>query len=182
MPATISVDPAAQRVLDEIAAQTSAASKPTHALLEDERVAAIRKAYAGAAQMGGQPERVADVHDHAIPGPNGTVPVRVYRPRSEAPATPVLIWLHGGSFISGDLDTHDAPLRTLANRAAMPVIAVQWRLAPEHPYPAGLEDAYAVLAWAAQCGNGTSIDPGRIAVGGDSAGGTLGGCADAPRA
>ena len=168
----VTVDPAAQGVLDRIAGQMAAAPRPLRPPSETERVAAVRRAYAGAAQLAGPPESVADVDDRPIPSAAGAIPVRIYRPRREGGATPVLIWLHGGSFISGDLDTHDAPLRALANRAAMPVIAVQWRLAPEHPYPAGLEDAFAVLAWA-ESGDDPDIDPRRIAVGGDSAGGAL---------
>ena len=82
----------------------------------------------------------------------------------------MLLWLHGGGFVSGDLETHDRPLRALANRLGFPVLAIDWRLAPEHPYPAGVDDAMAALRWAAEQ---SWTDPARIAVGGDSAGAAL---------
>ena len=163
------IDPAAQQVLDQIAS----APKPDHPLSESERVAAVREAYAGVVQMSGEPETVASIEDRTVAGPGGAIPVRVYRPDPTLVEGPALIWLHGGSFIAGDLDTHDGPLRAIANRIGFPVIAVGWSLAPEHPYPAGLEDAFAVLQFAAHSGGMDGIDPTRLAVGGDSAGGAL---------
>jgi acetyl esterase len=172
----VRVDPQAQVLLDRIAAQMAQAPKPDHPPSEAERVAMVRQGYAGTADLGGEPERVARVEDRQIPGPGGTVPIRVYQPRpgGSGGPQPVLLWFHGGSFIAGGLDTHDRPLRALANRLGFPVLSVAWRLAPEHPYPAGVEDAYAALLWAAE-GDAPdlAIDPARIAVGGDSAGGAV---------
>ena len=169
MAITSSVDPAAQQVLDQIAA----APGPDHPLSETERVSAFRAAYAGATQLAGEPEAVASVEDQTIAGARGAIPVRIYRPSPGTTAGPALIWLHGGGFIAGDLDTHDAPLRAIANRIGFPVLAVAWSLAPEHPYPAGLEDAFAVLQSAARGEAMAGIDPARLAIGGDSAGGGL---------
>ncbi len=168
------VDPQAQALLDHIAAQMAQAPKPDHPPSEAERVAMTRQGYAGTTELGGEPENVAHVEGRDLPGPAGPIPVRVYQPKIESGPHPVLLWFHGGSFIAGSLDTHDRPLRALANRLGFPVVSVAWRLAPEHPYPAGVEDAYAALRWVA--GGGApdlTIDPARIAVGGDSAGGAL---------
>ena len=168
------IDPEAQHVLDQIAQQAAQAPKPDPDMTESERVAGVRQAYLGAAAMAGPPENVVKIDDVAVAGSSGTIPVRVYRPTVQDRATPVLMWLHGGSFISGDLETHDAPLRAVANRAGFPVVAVAWRVAPEHPYPAGLDDADAVLQWiVGEAASEFRFDPSSIFVGGDSAGGGL---------
>ena len=161
------VDPQAQAVLDQIAAQMARVPKPDHPPSTAERVAGIRQGYAATAPMAVDPEPVSDVADLSIAGSAGPIPARRYHPRPGAGPQPVLLWFHGGSFVAGDLDTHDRPLRALANRLGFPVVAVAWRLAPEHPYPAGLDDAYAALQWAA------TTDATRIAIGGDSAGGAI---------
>ncbi|WP_229773928.1 alpha/beta hydrolase [Halocalculus aciditolerans] len=119
-------------------------------------------------------EPVADVgavEDREIPGPDGDIPVRVYTPESEGPH-PVVVFYHGGGFVFGSPDGHDAPARLLTNGADAVVVSVDYRLAPEHPFPAPVEDAYAALRWVAENqeavgGNGT------VAVAGDSAGGNL---------
>ncbi|MFP5021900.1 alpha/beta hydrolase [Pseudonocardia phyllosphaerae] len=124
------------------------------------------------ARLAGAPEPVAAVHDAAAPGPGGDIPLRVYVPEGSGPSG-VLVYYHGGGWTIGDLDTHDAVCRVLANRAGVVVVAVDYRLAPEHRFPAAVDDAVAALAWvhahAAEYGG----DPGRLAVGGDSAGGNL---------
>ena len=108
-----------------------------------------------------------DVTDHLV----GTgVPVRIYRPRA---AVGAIVWLHGGGFVIGNLDTERPWASLLANASGVTVISVAYRLAPEHPFPAALDDAYEVLTWAADNAVQLGIDPARIAVGGHSAGGGL---------
>jgi acetyl esterase len=97
------------------------------------------------------------------------VPVRLYLPKAEGPL-PLLVFLHGGGWMLGDLDTHDSMHRHLAARANCAVLGVGYRLAPEHPYPAGLNDAATALAWARRQAAGLGCDPERIALGGESAG------------
>jgi acetyl esterase len=115
---------------------------------------------------------VADVTDRGIPGPGGEIPVRIYRPR-EADALPVIVYFHGGGFVIGDLETYDRGCRALAIGADALVVSVDYRLAPEHPYPAAVEDADAARRWANEHAPELHGDPTRMAVAGDSAGGTL---------
>ncbi|WP_037064457.1 alpha/beta hydrolase [Pseudonocardia acaciae] len=115
---------------------------------------------------GYRPEPVAGVADHAIDGPGGPLPLRVYTPAVDRGR--VFTFLHGGGWVVGDLDTHDPVCRALANSLGATVVAVDYRLAPEHPHPAALDDTMAALAWTA------AEFPGRPhVVGGDSAGGSL---------
>jgi acetyl esterase len=93
--------------------------------------------------------------------------------RNPADPLPLLVFFHGGGFMYGDLDSHDAPCRVLAERAGVRVLAVTYRLAPEHPFPAAYDDALAAYAWAVEHAESLGCDPARIAVGGDSAGGNL---------
>ncbi len=122
-----------------------------------------------------EPDEVAEVRGVTIPGPGGPLPLRLYRGLAtpEIGALPALLYLHGGGWVIGDLDSHDGVCRRLANLAACRVIAVDYRLAPEHPFPAAVEDAAAALAWMAGNAAALGVDPARIAVGGDSAGGNL---------
>ncbi len=122
-----------------------------------------------------EPDAVAEVRDLTIPGPAGPLPLRLYRGRatSESAALPALLYLHGGGWVVGDLDSHDGVCRRLANLAACRVVAVDYRLAPEHRFPAAIDDAAAALAWVARNAAELGVDPARIAVGGDSAGGNL---------
>lgn len=106
------------------------------------------------------------IEDHTVPG-DPDVPVRIYRPHS---ATGAVIWLHGGGWVMGDLDTEHPWAIRVALSSGATVISVGYRLAPEHPFPAALDDAYAVLAWAAEHATEWGFDPGRIAVGGHSSG------------
>lgn len=115
-----------------------------------------------------------DVHEVFDEDANG-VAVRVYRP-SDARALPCLVFYHGGGWVIGDLDTHDSVCRQLANGTGCVVIAVDYRLAPENPYPAALEDSYHALQWSIDHADKLDIDPTRVAVGGDSAGGNLAAC------
>ena len=116
---------------------------------------------------------VGEVTDRTVPGPEGgdPVPVRIYRPEGEGPF-PTVVFFHGGGYVIGGLDSHDVLCRHLVNESGCGVLAVDYRLAPEHPFPAAVEDAYAALEWAAA--NPGEVDgDGRLAVMGDSAGGNL---------
>lgn len=119
-----------------------------------------------------QPVPVAEVENRAIPGPAGEIPVRIYTPEGEGPF-PVLVYFHGGGFVLCDLDTHDGTCRSLARGAEVVVVSVDYRLAPEHRFPAGPEDCYAATRWVAEHAAEIGGDASRIAIGGDSAGGNL---------
>lgn len=121
----------------------------------------------------GEPLPIAKVENRTIPGPAGEIPVRVYTPEGSGPF-PVLVYYHGGGFVLCDLDTHDGTCRSLANGAGVVVLSVDYRLAPEHKFPAGAEDCYAALSWAAANAGELNGDATRLAVAGDSAGGNLG--------
>jgi acetyl esterase len=117
-------------------------------------------------------EAVARVENKSIDGPGGALDLRIYWP-SSVPGLPVCVYLHGGGFVIGDLDTHDPLCRRIANKAGAIVISVDYRLAPEHRYPAAVEDAEAALIWAAANAGEIGGDPARLAIAGDSAGGNL---------
>jgi acetyl esterase len=123
------------------------------------------------APLGPGPE-VAAVVDHRVPVKDGAITVRVYSP-SPATSLPALVFYHGGGWVIGDLYTHDAICRTLANAAGCVVASVDYRLAPEFKYPVAAEDSYAGLEWVANHAREIGVDSRRIAVGGDSAGGNL---------
>jgi acetyl esterase len=120
---------------------------------------------------GGPKTRVGEVRDFEIPGGEGPVRVRHYAP--PAASRDLLVYLHGGGFVIGDLETHDEACRVLCLRAATHVLGVEYRLAPEHPFPAGLLDAVSALGWAQANAASLGADPARVSVGGDSAGGNL---------
>jgi acetyl esterase len=122
--------------------------------------------------FGGPQEPVARVEDRTVPGPAQPIPVRVYRPVL-ADNLPLLMFFHGGGFVLCNLDSHDRECRRLANASGCAVVAVDYRLAPEHPFPAAAEDAYAATCYVAAHAKEFGIDASRIAVGGDSAGGNL---------
>jgi acetyl esterase len=113
------------------------------------------------------------VEDRTVAGPGGEIPVRVYDPREESGQTPLVLFFHGGGFAVGSVDTHDGPCRKLAVETGYPVVSVDYRLAPEHPFPAGLRDCYATLEWVADNADELDGDPDRLVVAGDSAGGNL---------
>ena len=121
---------------------------------------------------GGDKERVHAVEDRTIPGPAGEIPVRIYRP-SAATGLPVLVYFHGGGWVICDLETHDPTCRAISNGADCVVVSVDYRLAPEHKFPAAADDAYAATAWVAAHASELGADASRVAVGGDSAGGNL---------
>ena len=115
---------------------------------------------------------VAKLEDRSIPGVGPDIPVRIYTPRGNGPF-PVLSWFHGGGWVVGDLDTADGTARHLAVESGCVVVSVDYRLAPEAKFPAAADDCYSATQWIAQNAAGINVDPTRIAVGGDSAGGNL---------
>lgn len=156
------VHPQAQAILDMMAQMMP---QPMHTLSPEE-------ARAMALPPPENPEPVHEVTDRTIPGPGGEIPVRVYRPSADS-GLPALVWYHGGGWVIGNLDGSDATCRSLANQAGCVVVSVDYRLAPEHRFPAAADDAYAAAQWVAEHGAEIGADGRRIAVGGDSAGGNL---------
>ncbi len=118
---------------------------------------------------------VGEVRDLAAPGPAGPIPLRLYRGLGAAADTPLplLVYFHGGGWTIGDLDTHDVVCRTLANKARCAVVATDYRMGPEHRFPAAVEDCIAATRWVAREAAALGVDAARMAVGGDSAGGNL---------
>lgn len=164
----MSLDPDNQKILDMMKA---AGHPPVNELQPDE----ARKMYR-ASRRALQPELpdVAELRDLSAPGTASDIPLRLYRGMgTRTGPLPVLVFYHGGGYVIGDLDTHDYVCRKIANVARCCVIAVDYRLAPEHKFPAAVEDAAAALHWIVQEAQNLSIDPSRVAVGGDSAGGNL---------
>ena len=158
------LDPQAKAILDLM---------PAMAAVDDLDAATLREEMrAQSALSPGPPEPVANVEDRMIPGPDGEIPVRVYTPEGSGPF-PVLVFFHGGGFVICDLETHDGTCRSLANVPSCLVVSVDYRLAPEHRFPAAPEDCYAATCWAAEHAAAHGGDASRLAVAGDSAGGNL---------
>jgi acetyl esterase len=126
----------------------------------------------GLAEFGVPVEAVERIENRTIPGPGGPIPVRIYIP-VVGEKMPALVYFHGGGWVIGNLDSHDRECRSLANQSHCTVIAVDYRLAPEHPFPAAVDDAYAATRYIAEHADEFGVDPRKIAVGGDSAGGNL---------
>jgi acetyl esterase len=124
------------------------------------------------ALWGEEADAVADVHDVSIPTGAGPLRARVYRPDSEGDL-PCLVWLHGGGWVLGSIESHDHLCHAIAARTPCCVLSIDYRLAPEHPFPAAVDDAWAGLEWTLASTGELRIDSDRIAVGGDSAGGNL---------
>jgi acetyl esterase len=137
---------------------------PVHTMTGAQARATIRSRFVAPAE----PEPVAAVEDRTM----GGVPVRIYRP-TDAGQLPALVYAHGGGFVFCDLDSHDGLCRDIANRIGAVVVSVGYGLAPEHPWPSPAEDVYAVTRWVADNCIALDVDPARIAIGGDSAGGNL---------
>ncbi|QLL05690.1 alpha/beta hydrolase [Mycobacterium vicinigordonae] len=155
------LDPQIAALLDTL----DAGFPPVHTMTGAQARAVIRSRFVPP----DEPEPVYQVRDDVVPGPRSDIPVRVYRPDGDD--LPVLVYAHGGGFVFCDLDSHDALCRHFANHVGAIVVSVGYRLAPEHRWPAAVEDVYAVTQAAARGAFGG--DPGRVAVGGDSAGGNL---------
>ncbi len=162
------LDPRAKRFLD-----TLAAMNPPGALSLS--VAERRAALAHLLSFCGPPEEVGAVAQLTLPGPEGALALRTYEPRGARPGEPLpgLIYFHGGGLVAGSLGTHDPICRSLANASGCRVLSLDYRLAPEHPFPAALEDGCAATAWIAAHAGALGVDPQRLGVGGDSAGATL---------
>ena len=157
------LDPQVRALLDRMAAEQT----PPERSIEQ-----MRADYDAASQaLAGPGEPVAQVGDRTIPGPGGEIPIRVYRPSMQP--MPVLVWLHGGGWMVGSPDSHDALCRRLGNRAGCVVVSVHYRLAPEHPFPAALDDALAAVGWVADHADEIGGDASRLAVGGDSSGASI---------
>jgi acetyl esterase len=123
-----------------------------------------------------EPPELKSVEPLAIPAPHGTIPARVYTPKTPRLAgglAPCLVFFHGGGWVIGDLDSHDVVCRKLADEGRLIVISVDYRLAPEHKFPAAIDDAIAATKWIAGHASKLGIDATRVSVGGDSAGGNL---------
>ena len=135
----------------------------------------MRQAHFQLMQMvGGRGVPIGRIEDSELPGPGGPLAIRIYTPVAPgAEQLPGLIYFHGGGWVFGDLDTHDGICRMLANDAGCRVIAVAYRLAPEHAFPAAVEDSCAATTWVTRHTSELGIDQRRIAIGGDSAGGNL---------
>jgi acetyl esterase len=159
------LDPKVQAFLDELAA---AGAPPLTTLPVADARLAIDALFASQ----GEAESIARVENRRIPGPAGEIPIRVYTPEGEAPF-PVLVFIHGGGWVLCGLDSHDPPCRALANAVPCVVVSIDYRLAPEHKFPAAAEDAYAATRWVAEHAAELGGDASRVAVGGDSAGGNL---------
>jgi acetyl esterase len=163
------LDPDAQRVLDLI---REAGRPPYETLTPDE----AREFYrAGRRILQPEPPEVAEVRDLRAAAPQGDIALRFYRGlgTEHGAALPALIYFHGGGWVIGDLDTHDGVCRLIANAARCAVISVDYRLAPEHKFPAAVNDAMTATQWISAHAGPLGIDASRLAVGGDSAGGNL---------
>jgi acetyl esterase len=159
------LDPQVQAFLDQVEAM----NMPTFDTLSVQEARASSEAFTA---LQGAPEAVGSVDNRVALGPHGEIPLRVYTPEADGPLA-VLVYFHGGGWVVGDLDSHDGVCRALTHAANCLVVAVDYRLAPEHKFPAATEDAYAATQWVAEHASGLGGDPSRLAVGGDSAGGNL---------
>lgn len=157
--------PDAKAFMDE---RTAAGSRPVNELT----VEAAREQSVRLSKLLGEGEAVAHVEDRLIPGPHGEIPIRLYTPQGDGPF-PVLVYLHGGGWVVGNLETVDFTCRHVCNAANCIVVSVNYRHAPEHKFPAAADDAYAATQWVSDNAVSFNGDPKRIAVGGASAGGNL---------
>jgi acetyl esterase len=162
------LDPRARRFLDTLAAMNPPSAL---SLTVQER----RSALAQLLSFSGSPEEVGAIAELTMPGPGGALRVRTYAPSGVARAQllPGLIYFHGGGLVAGSLDTHDSVCRSLVNASGCRVLSVDYRLAPEHPFPAALADGEAATAWIGSHALELGVDPTRLGLCGDSAGATL---------
>ncbi len=161
------LDPQVKDFLDRLAA----ADLPP---IQQQTVAQARAQMDFSTRFLGELPRVAKVEDRRILGPGGAIPVRIITPLGAGPeALPVVVYFHGGGWVLGNIESHESICRAIANVAGMIVVTVEYRLAPEHRFPAAALDAYAATSWVADHAGEFGGDPDRIAVAGDSAGGNL---------
>ena len=163
----MSLDPDVKALVDAMAANDG----PALSDLTPEEARATYRAMGAMLEAVDIP--IGQVEDRTVAN---DVPVRIYTPVAGSGVLPVIVFFHGGGWVIGDLDTHDAVCRALANESHAKVVAVDYRLAPEHRYPAALEDCYSVVQWVEKQASEINVDPNRIAVAGDSAGGNLAAC------
>lgn len=163
-----------QAVLDQLArlAPTPLETLTPQEARQQPTVADAVKAVLQAQGRSTAPEPVGNVQDTTIPGPAGAIPVRVYTPAGTGPF-PVVVYYHGGGWVIANVNVYDSSARALTNAAGAIVISVEYRQAPENPFPAAVEDAYASYIWATQNAASIGGDPKRVAVAGESAGGNL---------
>ena len=159
------LDPQVRALLDEMDAQGQAP-------LPDMDPTQARELMRQLAALARYPDQPAATVDRRIPGPAGDVPIRVYVPEASEPL-PVVVYFHGGGWVIGDIRTHDATCQQLATSVPAAVVSVGYRLAPEHPYPAPVEDCLAATRWVYGHARDLGVDGSRLAVAGDSAGGNL---------
>jgi acetyl esterase len=159
------VTPEVQNILDFIAA----AEGPDPAQPD---LAEMRDRYAALGAIESRPE-MASVTDHVVAGPGGDIPVRVYVPTTGPGPRPVLVYFHGGGWTIGDIDSHDGTVRAVAEGSGVTCVSVGYRRAPEDPFPAAIDDSLAAIHWVVDNAGELDVDPDRLALGGDSAGGNL---------
>ncbi|WP_043929788.1 alpha/beta hydrolase [Bacillus sp. EB01] len=160
----MALDPQAKFLLEQMEA---AGAPPMNTLSPEEA-----RATTDFSALAGEPEEVGKVENRTIPGPSGEIPVRIYTPKGEGPF-PALVYYHGGGWVIGNLETVDIPCRLLTNLANCVVVSVDYRLAPEHKFPAAADDSYAAAKWVVENAASIQVDAERVAIGGDSAGGNL---------
>lgn len=161
----MALHPQAQAVIDGMAAM---GLPPLEAMSLEESRQAIESIRSFMVPV----EDVVSIEDLPFPGPEGEIGMRIYRPEGEG-LLPAVFYFHGGGFCTGSVELVDPICRMLANRAGCMVISVDYRLAPEHPYPAAVTDAYIAISWVGAYGEGFGVDTGSLAVVGDSAGATI---------
>lgn len=166
------VDPQIRRFVDAVGA-AYAAHGPFERLTPPEQRKVCEQVRAPWREGG--PE-MASIRELSIPTQRGPVRLRIYEPQAAGPPKPALVYLHGGGWTLFSLDTHDRVMREYAYRAGVTVVGVDYALAPEAPFPAALAQIVEVVRWLGRGGGGPGIDPGKIAIGGDSAGGNLSVC------
>jgi acetyl esterase len=159
------LDPKAQWLLDELERQ----GLPP---FEEMTVPQAREVIMGFRDLQAEPPPIAGTQDREIPGPAGSIPVRVYTPNTAAPR-PALVYFHGGGWTIGNLDVTDKPCRALSHATGGVVVSVEYRMGPEHRFPAAVDDCVAATRWVAEHAAELGADPGRLVVIGDSAGGNL---------
>jgi len=166
----MSLDPQVKAILDAVA--TNSAAMPNLTSMEPVTARAMMNAPEGSMDLRDVP--IGKVEERTVAGPGGDILLRIYTPVAAAGGPlPALVYFHGGGWVIGSLDTHDSLCRSLANDAGCKVVSVDYRLAPEHPFPAAFEDCFAATQWVEKNASEIGVDPNRIAVGGDSAGGNL---------
>jgi acetyl esterase len=165
----VALDPATQVLLDQMAA----VGPVDFAQLTADAFRQLFRESLGALDAAGGGEPAEDVGALTIAGPGGPLRLRVYRPAGAVAPAPLVVFFHGGGWVIGDIDTHDGSCRILSRRTGAVVVSVDYRLAPEHRFPAALDDCEAAVSWVADHGTELGGDAGRLGVAGDSAGGNL---------